>query len=141
MPREITEPVDLCLADGTLNPEAIGWTRRPLHTANLTGWGRTKRWEYWGIVTPRHIVGVVISSLDYAGVHSLYVLDRETGLELTPEAVVPLGRAALPPACGAGTAYARGKNFEITVAQQLERTSIRARAGGVALDLRIGPGG
>ena len=142
MSREITQPVDLCLTDGTLNPEAVGWTRRPLHTANLTGWGRTKRWEYWGVVTPRHIVGVVISSLDYAGVHSLYVLDRETGRELTPESVVPLARgAALPPVCEAGTAYARGKDLEITVAQQPEHTSIRARAQGVALDLRVGPGG
>lgn len=142
MSREITEPVELCLADGTLNPEAVGWTRRPLHTANLTGWGRTKRWEYWGVVTPRHIVGVVISSLDYAGVHSLYVLDRETGRELTPEAVVPLARgAALPSVCGAGTAYARGKDLEITVEQQPEHTSIRAHAKGVALDLRVGPGG
>nr|BFE82799.1 hypothetical protein GCM10020093_054000 [Planobispora longispora] len=50
--REIVVPTDLCLPDGRLNPEAVGWTRRPLHRANLRGWGRAKRWEYWGIVTP-----------------------------------------------------------------------------------------
>ena len=36
---EITEPVDLCLPDGRLNPAAVGWTRRPLHRANLRGLG------------------------------------------------------------------------------------------------------
>lgn len=46
--RELTEPVDLAAADGrSLNPAARGWSRRPLHRANLRGgWGRTKRWDY-----------------------------------------------------------------------------------------------
>jgi len=35
----LSAPVELCLPDGRLNPAAIGWTRRPLHTANLRGWG------------------------------------------------------------------------------------------------------
>ncbi|GAA3097385.1 DUF2804 family protein [Nonomuraea salmonea] len=51
--REITAAVDLCLPDGRLDPRAVGWTRRPLHRANLRGWGRTKRWEYWGWSPPR----------------------------------------------------------------------------------------
>ncbi|WP_255510160.1 DUF2804 family protein [Micromonospora sp. AP08] len=84
--REITEPVDLCGPDGRLNPAAVGWSRRPLHRANLRGWGRAKRWEYWGVVTPTHILGLVASSLDYAGVHSVYLLDRRTGVERTTEA-------------------------------------------------------
>src|SRR3546814_1790527 len=118
LPRELTEPADLCRPEGRLNPDAVGWSRTPLHTANLRGWGRNKRWEYWGIVTPTHIVGVVVSSLDYAGVHSLYVLDRATRRELSPEVVVPLARGTvLPPTRGVGTAYARGKAFEIRIAQ------------------------
>ena len=142
MSREITEPVALCLPDGTLNPAAVGWSRTPLHTANLTGWGRNKRWEYWGVVTPTHIVGIVVSSLDYAGVHSLYVLDRSTGHELTPSTVVPLAKGVLLPATsGAGTAYARGKGLEITIDQQPGRTTIRAEADGIDIDLVVGPGG
>ena len=48
---EITQPVDLCTPDGTLNPEALGWSRRPLHRANLTGFpGRNKRWDYWAVL-------------------------------------------------------------------------------------------
>jgi hypothetical protein len=56
--------------------------------------------------------------------------------------VVPLARGArLPPTSGAGTAYASGKDFEITIDQQPGRTTIRAHAPGVALDLRVGDGG
>ncbi len=107
--REITEPVDLCLPDGRLNPDAVGWTRRPLHRSNLRGWGRVKRWEYWGIVTPRHIIGLVASSLDYAGVHGVWVLDRETGEESARDAVVPFARGAVfPDRSGAGEASVRG---------------------------------
>lgn len=41
--RDLQDPVDLCTPDGTgLNPEALGWSRRPLHRANLIGeHGRT----------------------------------------------------------------------------------------------------
>lgn len=56
--HEITEPVDLCLPDGSLNPAAVGWSRKPLHRANLRGWGRTKRWEYWCVTTPTHLVAL-----------------------------------------------------------------------------------
>ncbi len=101
---EITAPVDLCLPDGRLDPEAVGWTRRPLHRANLRGWGRTKRWEYWGVVTPAHVIGIVASSIDYAGVHGIYVLDRATGAEVSKDAVVPLARGTvMPDRSGEGT--------------------------------------
>lgn len=134
--REITEPVDLCLPDGRLNPAAVGWTRRPLHRANLRGWGRAKRWEYWGIVTPSHIVGLVASSLDYAGVHGVYVLDRGTGVELTKDVVVPFARAThFPARSGAGVASVRGGGLAIDIDQRPDATSIRATAPGVDLDL------
>lgn len=133
--REITAPVDLCLPDGRLNPAAVGWTRRPLHRANLRGWGRTKRWEYWGVVTPGHVIGVVVSSLDYAGVHSLYVLDRATGEEVNTEAVVPLARGVtLPERSGVGPVTARGP-VTVAVDQRPDGTTLRATAGDVEVDL------
>ncbi|MFD8565764.1 DUF2804 domain-containing protein [Streptomyces sp. NPDC059639] len=135
---ELTSPVDLCRPDGRLNPDAVGWTRRPLHTANLRGWGRAKRWEYWGIVTPDHIVGVVVSSLDYAGVHGLYVLDRATGRETATDAVVPLARgAALPARSGEGEVRARGGGLEIRISQSADGSTIRATAPGVRLDVDV----
>jgi hypothetical protein len=134
--REITEPVELCTADGNLNPAAVGWTRVPLHTANLRGWGRTKRWEYWGIVTPAHVVGLTVSSLDYAGVHGLYVLDRTTGTEVVRDVVVPLARGVVLSARSAGgPARARAKNLAIDLDETSEGTRLRASAPGVEVDV------
>ncbi|WP_040791560.1 DUF2804 domain-containing protein [Nocardia paucivorans] len=132
--REITVPVELCRPDGRLDPDAVGWTRRPLHRANLRGWGRGKRWEYWGIVTPRHIVGLVASSLDYAGVYGIYILDRRTGEETTRDAVVPFARGAvLGERSGAGVASVRGGGIDITLSNEEAGTRIEAHAPGVRL--------
>ncbi|MEU4420575.1 DUF2804 domain-containing protein [Actinoplanes sp. NPDC024001] len=135
---EIDAPVDLCLPDGRLNPAAVGWTRRPVHRANLRGWGRTKRWEYWGVTTPAHVIGVVASSLDYAGVHGLYVLDRATGRETRADATVPLARhTVLPDRAGAGQVVARGPGLRIHIDQKPEGTVIRASAAELEIDLTV----
>ena len=135
--REISEPVDLCLPSGRLNPDAVGWSRTPLHRANLRGWGRAKRWEYWGVVTPRWCVGLVVSSLDYAGVCSLWVLDRETGDTWEAEAVPPLGRGVELPVGTTGVARVVSKQLTIEVGDGL----LRATAPGVEVDLTVGAGG
>lgn len=137
--REITEPVELCLPDGRLDPDAVGWTRKPLHRANLRGWGRVKRWEYWGIVTPRHIIGLVASSIDYAGVHGVWVLDRETGEEFAKDAVVPFARGAVfPDRSGEGEASVRGGGVAVGVRQNPSGSRVRALAPGVVdLDVEI----
>ncbi len=136
--REITGPVDLCLPDGRFNPDAVGWTRRPLHRANLRGWGRAKRWEYWGIVTPSHVIALVASSLDYAGVHGVYVLDRATGAEVSHDAVVPLARgAAFPERSGQGTARVEGGGVRIVIEQTSGGTSLRAHAPRVTAELEV----
>lgn len=139
--REITVPVDLCLASGRLNLDAVGWTRTPLHSANLRGWGRTKRWDYWGIVTPSHILGLVASSLDYAGVHGIYLLDRETGREWVQDVVAPLARGtSLPDRCGIGGVRARAKDLDLTFDQQASHTALRVRGREVDADLSVGTG-
>ncbi|MGW3493794.1 DUF2804 domain-containing protein [Streptomyces sp. NPDC001020] len=89
--REITAPVDLCLPDGRLNHSAVGWSRQPLHRANLRGWGRTKRWEYWCVTTPTHLVALTVSDLDFLTLDTVYVLEygpedrRESGSPYGPE--------------------------------------------------------
>ncbi|MFI6922551.1 DUF2804 domain-containing protein [Nonomuraea spiralis] len=136
--REITAPIDLCLPGGRLNPAAVGWTRTPLHRAGLRGWGRRKRWEYWGVVTPSHIIGLVASSLDYAGVHGIYVLDRATGEEFAKDVVVPLARGAvLPDRSGAGTVSVRGGGLAIEIRQDPGGTRIHAAAPGVQIELEV----
>lgn len=77
---EIVAPVDLCLADGRLNPAARGWSRHPLHRCNLRGpWGRTKRWDYWCVTTETHLLALTYANLDYLGLASAMFVDLESG--------------------------------------------------------------
>ena len=78
---ELTEPVDLCVADGSsLNPAARGWSRRPLHRANLRGsFGENKRWDYWAVLAGDLVVSMVYSNIDHFGLADVYWVDLETG--------------------------------------------------------------
>ena len=78
---ELTEPVDLCTPDGRrLNPAARGWSRRPLHRANLAGgWGRTKRWDYWGVLTEDLVVSLTFADVDYLGLAVVGWIDLSSG--------------------------------------------------------------
>jgi hypothetical protein len=137
--REITETVDLCLPNGRLNPEAVGRTRTALHRSSLRGWGRTKRWEYWGIMTPDLFVGLTISSLDYAAVPSIYLVNRATGEHRTIGGLVPLARGTsipdtLPP-FEASTRWGGGAGTgELRMHSDTSATSIRGSAPGFVID-------
>jgi hypothetical protein len=73
---ELTEAVELCDARGNLNPQAVGWSRRPLHHCNLHGhWPRKKRWNYWAVVSATHLFSVTLSNVDYLGLPFIYLLD------------------------------------------------------------------
>jgi hypothetical protein len=134
--REITEPVDLCLPSGRLNPAAVGWTRHPLHRTALRGWGRNKRWEYWGVVTPTHVIALTVADLDYAAQHQVWVLDRAAGVEVDTVAVVPLGRGVvLPASSGGGPVRAHAKGLDIAIDEGEHRTRLRAVTGRVEVDL------
>lgn len=95
--REITAPVELALPDGRLNPGAVGFTRRPLHTSTHLPAGighlwRTKRWEYWGISTDELVLGMTIAHLDYAGILQAYYYDRTSGQVISHENLAVLPR-------------------------------------------------
>lgn len=74
--RELTEPVDLALPNGQLNPAAIGWSRQPLHRTWLYGWGRNKRFDYWCVTSPDAVVAFSLSDVDYRSGFGAFVLDR-----------------------------------------------------------------
>lgn len=79
--RELTEPVDLCSPDGSsLNPAARGWSRRPLHRANLHGcFGTNKRWDYWAILAGDFVVSSVYSNIDHFALADVYWADLVSG--------------------------------------------------------------
>ena len=139
--HEITSEVALCGSDGRLNPAAVGWTRRPLHDTSRIGvgrygWGRNKRWEYWAVTTPTHLLGVTVSSLDYAGVHGVWVHDRRTGETVSHDAIDPLGRGAtLPGRLGDGAARARTRALSINIAPVPGGTRLRVTGPRIRLDV------
>jgi Protein of unknown function (DUF2804) len=78
---ELTEPVDLCTPDGSrLNPAARGWSRVPLHRANLgDSGGRNKRWDYWAVLAGDVVVSAVYANVDYVGLADVWWADLATG--------------------------------------------------------------
>ncbi len=127
--KELTTAVDLCLPNGRLNPDAVGWSRKPLHICNLSGrWPRKKRWNYWAITSPSHLFSVTISSLDYAGLVFIYVADFANDLLNEMTQILPLARGChLPDTVDAAVRFA-GKGL---------RVDMLPVAGGVDLAVQI----
>ncbi|MFJ1757924.1 DUF2804 domain-containing protein [Kitasatospora sp. NPDC088134] len=149
--REITEPVDLCRPDGTLAPDAVGWSRTPLHRGNLQGWGRTKRWEYWCVSTPSHLVALTVSDLDYLTLNAVYFLswDEHSVLEDHERTAIAPGFPNRPTVLPEGIAGSGGphgadlavgperpgrRDVRVTIGQEPGGTRLRARA--LTADLR-----
>lgn len=139
--RELTEPTSLTLPNGRLNPDAVGWARQPIvDTSGIArGRGRNKRWEYWNVTTPTHILALTVSSLDYAAVHEVWVLDRAAERAWGKNAtVIPARGSELPATVASGPARARAKDLEIDIdpAPDAARgTQLRARTPDVAFDI------
>ena len=118
--RELTAPVPLTHPDGRVNPDAIGWARQPLvDTSGIgRGRGRNKRWEYWNVTTPTHILALTVSSIDYAAVHEVWVFDRVAertwgkAATVIPARDVELAATLVGPDGRDGGARARAKDLE-----------------------------
>src|SRR5690606_6224935 len=102
----------------------------------LRGRGRTKRWEYWGVMTPPHVLALTVSSIDYAAVHEVWVLDRASGRTWGAAAtVVPSRGVVLPGTLGDGPARARAKALAIDLDEVEGGTRLRARTRDVSFDV------
>lgn len=125
---EITEPVDLCNPDGaSLNPAAKGWSRFPLHRANLDGvWGRNKRWDYWAILAGDLVVSCVYADIDVIGLADVYWVDLPSGEHGGQSIITEAGGLALPEVVGAAPMQATQGSFELRLADDAEGTHIDA---------------
>ncbi len=114
--NELTEPVDLCSPDGDrLNPAARGWSRRPLHRANLQGrFGVNRRWDYWAVLAGDVLVSSVYADVDHLGLADLWWADLATGS--TGGGVVTVGNDGFDLSERPGTAPLRidRDGFELT---------------------------
>lgn len=107
--RELTKPVNLCDANGRLHPNAVGWSRKPLHSCNLSGrWPRKKRWNYWAVTSETHLFSVTVSNLDYAGLVFVYVADFANDRLNEMTQIVPFGKGCdLPDTVNADVVFKR----------------------------------
>lgn len=139
--RELTAPVRLTDERGRLNEASVGWTRTQLHDTDRIGrgwygWGRNKRWEYWGVVTPTHIFALTIGGLDYANVRQVWVLDRATLTEIDAFEISPLGRGlSMTGTHGAGVNSSRGRAIEVRLSDTDAGTRLNARTPRVQVDV------
>ena len=102
---EITSPVWLCDDSGNLNPDAVGWSRTPVHRFNLKGnFARKKRWHYWNVTTDSFLFSFTVSDADIAGVNFAYFLDYNTKELLEKQVVTPFGRGVVLPNAVEGSA-------------------------------------
>lgn len=137
---EIAADVDLVLPDGRLDPAAVGWTRRPHHVARFRRPDlRSKRWEWWGVVTPRHIVGMTVADARYVGLTTVHVLDRSSGEQDAVDAVSPLARGvALQPRSGEGTTTGGTARLSASFSQGRDGSArLRLRGRRIALDAEV----
>ncbi|MBL8776361.1 MAG: DUF2804 domain-containing protein [Acidimicrobiales bacterium] len=142
--REIITPVDLCDEGGRLAAGAAGWSRRPLHRANLKGpWGRRKRWEYWCVTTPHLYVSLTYADVDYVGIAGLWICRPADGLVIDVARVIPLGRGvALPDQPCTGRMAVEGGGLSVTIDEQADHTRLTAwtkdaTVGAVSIDLTV----
>jgi hypothetical protein len=116
--RELLEPVDLCLPGGDrLNPAALGWSRRPLHRANLAGFGTNKRWDYWAVLAGDLVVSLVYADVDHFGLADLWWADLPSG------------------AAGGQAIFLLGADSEITLPERPGTAALRIEHDGLAMDL------
>lgn len=135
--NQITGPVDLCLPDGRLNPQAVGWTSTPLHRTNLRGWGRTKRWEYWCVQTPDWALSVTVSHIDYLALHQVWFADFATGEQIDTSAIVPLAREPKLADHSGGYAGAQTKALRIELIPNTDGVRLLARTERVDADVQV----
>ena len=85
---------------GRLNPAPSAGRVSPCTPRTCAGVGRNKRWEYWAIQAPTHVLAVTVSDLDYAAMHAVYFLAPD-GSDTAVVELIPLGRCGCPTPAGA----------------------------------------
>ena len=135
--KELTAPVDLCTADGRLNPDAIGWSRQPVHRCELPGsWGRRKRWDFWGITGEGFAMNIVYADVDYVGLVGAWFCDFETGEKVDNGMISPLARAtSLPTTVAAGDMSFNSSRCDLSLSETDGGTRIRVRAKAFEADV------
>lgn len=137
---EITSPVKLTLPDGRFNAASHGWARQPIIDASAIDGGflngRNRRWEYWCVLTPTHILAFSIADNDYFAPGSVWIFDRKANKAVVNFASnEPCGTIKLPGNVADGPATARHKDLSVDIDQVEGGTRIRASVPGGSFDV------
>ncbi|MGJ8455293.1 DUF2804 domain-containing protein [Pseudothermotoga sp. U03pept] len=124
---EITEPVDLCLRNGKLNPSALGWSRKPIIRCNLKGHlFRKKKWNYWAVFNEECLFSATVSNLDYIGVVFCYFLDLKSMEFFEKTVSVPFGIGCHLPDSVDGDVSFNSKKMRVNFKRHSTQTLIEA---------------
>lgn len=126
--RELTEPVDLCTPDGSaINPAALGWSRRPLHRANLLGQhGSNKRWDYWAVLAGDMVVSSVVADVDAVGIADVWWVDLRDGVTGGAGMIARGGQVQLPERPGTAPLHATKDTFALDITDDAAGTHLVA---------------
>ena len=138
---ELLQEVLECTPQGTINPAAVGWSRRPLHRCNLSGnAGRKKRWDYWCVTSQDAVLSITYTDIDYLGIVDVWFMDLSSR-ELF-QASVPVPGAAgfsLPETVNGGDMRFDlfGLNVEILARPDGTRLKARFSSQGKAVEADV----
>lgn len=137
--RELTEDVDLCTEDGRLDPAAIGWARRPVHRCGLPGsWGRRKRWDFWGVTGPGHVLQLTYADLDYLGIVDVWFCELSSGRAFTRSVPVPVAREmAMPDRVGGTPLRFARRGLEVSMLEIDRGTRLEVATSGFEAEVFV----
>lgn len=126
--KELLQPVDLCVSNGDLNTDSIGWSRKSIFNCNLSGrWLRKKKWNYWCTTNDDCLFSVTISNLDYAGMVFIYFLDFKTKKFIEKTVITPFGKGCKMPDNVDETVIFKNASMEISLLKIKDGTHIIAK--------------
>jgi hypothetical protein len=124
---EITEPIDLCGADGKLNRDAVAWSRHPLHRCNLPdSLARKKKWNYWAVTSDDMLFSATIADIERLQVGGAYFFDRRSKLHIETGLVQPAGTIVMPEGIGGDIAL-ETERMSVALTDEGAGTRIRVR--------------
>lgn len=137
--RELTEDVALCTPEGRLNPNAVGWSRQPVHDCALPKtWGRRKRWDFWGVTGADCALNLTLADVDYVGIADVWFCDLATGKSVTRSVPVPFARGMSMPDRVAGASIRHAsKKLDLSMTEVDGGTRLQAKFEGFEADILV----
>ncbi len=141
MERELTAAVDLADPGGRLRPEAIGWSRHPLHRLALpAGAKRAHAFDYWCVTNDEAALTLLVADVGFAGVAMVSVLELASGDTTERLYVRPRGLPAPLPAGPDGAAELEAWRLRMHVGPRRLAASARTLTGRrIEADVAIEP--